>query len=121
MKNKLSTLLSIGILAIILAVPVVVLAGEATDWIEFKNPLNCNDLETCITDFLSLALAIAIPIATIYFLWAGVKLIKAGAEGNEAELGKAKKALLWSIIGLFVLGSLTGITAIIKSLLNVKS
>lgn len=119
MLKKLSTLLFLSVLTIILIAPLALHAGDQLGPIKIVNPLNCDNLESCITDILRVALAIAIPIATIYFLWAAIKLIKAGAEGDSSKIAEAKKALLWSVIGLFILGALTGIMAILKSLLGV--
>src|SRR3989344_1011755 len=108
MLKKLSTLLGSILAFILLTVPGAGLAGEVTDFVEFKNPLAWDTLNDLVGAVLGMLVAIAIPVAVVMFLLAGVKFIRAGASGNSGEIKKAKMALLWTIVGLAILASLSG-------------
>lgn len=47
-------------------------------------------------------------IALLLFLWGIVQYV-IGAQGNETKLKQGKQAMIWGIIGLFIMSSAWGI------------
>lgn len=54
-----------------------------------------------IMTLLKIAVQIGIPIASIFLIWSGFLFLT--AQGNEAQLTKAKSSFLWAVIGTAVL------------------
>jgi len=119
-KKRLSTLF-LGLTVVILVlVPVLVLAEEFGDGggtIEFVNPLLAESLIELMGLVVGVLLYFAIPIAAVYFLWAAVGLIQAAAKGESSKITEKKKALLYALVGIFLLASFTGILRLVTNLL----
>ncbi len=78
----------------------------------------------CISNFPSLLTAISGAImnivgilATIVILWAGILFVTSG--GNQAQIGKAKQALLYAVIGIGIVLAGNGLILVIKAVLGV--
>lgn len=83
--------------------------------ITLPNPLSANNITAVLNNILTFLSGIAASLAAVMFAWAG--LLYLTSAGNEGQLGKAKKALLYGVIGLGIalLGGLiiTGVQYII--------
>lgn len=77
------------------------LAQSQGGFLQLPNPLypidNLKDLVLRITSQLSLLIG---SIAIIVFVWAGILFLTSA--GNEAQIGKARKAVLYAVIGLAI-------------------
>ncbi len=83
---------------------------------EIKNPIAAKslvDLAKAIGKFL---FQIAIPIAVIIIIYAGLLFLTSG--GNQEKVKKARTALLYAIIGLAIILIGQGFFTLIKSILN---
>ncbi len=70
-----------------------------------KNPIDgINDIPSLIEAILNFVLIVGIPIITLAIIYCGFLFVT--AQGNSEKLGKAKKALLYTLIGsALLLGS----------------
>lgn len=75
------------------------------------NPLKTGSFTALMQSISQLAVAIGIPIAALFIIYSGLKLVM--ARGNEESIKKAKNGLLWAIIGS---GILIGAWTIMKIL-----
>jgi len=81
------------------------------------NPLKAESFTSLLENISRLAVEIGIPIAALFIIYAGLKLVT--AKGNEDAIKKAKESLQWAIIGS---GILIGAWTIMKILVStVKS
>lgn len=62
-----------------------------------KNPLKADSIPALIENIASFAVAIGLPIATIFIVYSGFLFVS--AKGNEKKLESAKETFKWSIIG----------------------
>lgn len=78
-------------------------AGSINISTGIKNPLgdNVKDLPTFIQSILNFVLVIGVPIVTLAIIYAGFLFVV--ARGNSEELTKAKKTLLYTLIGAALL------------------
>lgn len=81
------------------------------------NPLTAETFTELIDSIAGWIVIIAIPLATLGFLWAGFLFMTAG--GNEERVKKAKNTLIWVAVGLAICLIGKGLTSVIKSLLGV--
>ena len=83
--------------------------------ITLPNPLSANNITAVINNILAFLSGIAATLAAVMFAWAG--LLYLTSAGNEGQLGKARKVLIYGVIGLGIalLGGLiiTGVQYII--------
>ncbi len=85
---------------------------------KIQNPLNkdFSDIPSLINGVVDLALRLGVIVAVLALVWVGFKFII--AQGNPGEIDKAKQALWWVIIGIFILFSSKIVIEIIKGTLN---
>lgn len=100
------------LLVVCSSVPVLVLAqtsgGDAANElppVNIGNPLGeqttLNDIANAVLDIL---MVFAVPIILFFIVWAGFLYVT--ANGNETQISKATKALMYAVIGgVIVLGS----------------
>lgn len=76
------------------------------------------------SDFLELANAIgyyvyrvALPIAVVVIIYAGIKFLM--ARGNASEVTEAKSILLWAVVGVAVIVIGSGFFCLVKSILGI--
>ena len=84
---------------------------DGTDSTILCNPLKTNSFTSLMESVSQLAVQIGIPIAALFIIYSGLKLVM--ARGNEESIKDAKKGLLWAIIGS---GILIGAWTIMKIL-----
>lgn len=83
----------IGVVALFVVLPVLVLAQLPTATIPTSPGLTLNELETLITRLVRFFMAIGIVLAVGYIIWGGIALMHAG--GNDDAIKKAKTKI-WS-------------------------
>jgi hypothetical protein len=66
------------------------------------NPLNGNINSVCdlVIALVKAAIAIGIPIAILFIVWAGLKFVL--AQGNPGKIGEAQRNLLHVVIGIAI-------------------
>ena len=84
---------------------------DGTDSTILCNPLKTDSFTALMESISQLAVEIGIPIAALFIIYSGLKLVM--AKGNEESIKDAKKGLLWAIIGS---GILIGAWTIMKIL-----
>lgn len=77
------------------------------------NPLKTESFAALIESVSILAIQIGIPIAAIFIIYSGLKLVT--ARGNEESIKAAKNGLLWAIIGAGILIGAWTITKVLQS------
>lgn len=81
--------------------------------VNLTNPLgNINSFEALINAILDVAITIGTPLAVLAIIYCGFLFVK--AQGKAEELVTARKALLWTIIGVVVLLGAKLLSTIIK-------
>lgn len=90
--------------------------GGSPGIIKIKNPLGYDTFTGLLDSILNWLLLLASPVAVIMMLWAASLFMTAG--GNQERLTMAKKTLLWTIVGIFILMISKGITSTICSFLE---
>jgi hypothetical protein len=68
------------------------------NYVGFQNPLSANSICQALTLFLDAVSAIGGPIAVLFLVYAGFRMV--WARGNTKELDKAKTTLWYTIIGI---------------------
>lgn len=68
---------------------------------KISNPIRACDINDFIQKFLEGALKVAIPLVALAIIYSGFLFVS--ARGNTEKLGKAKDALLYSLIGAAIL------------------
>jgi hypothetical protein len=66
-----------------------------------KNPISSNTFEEFLDNLLRAVTNVGGVVVTLAIIYSGFLFVT--AQGNEAKLGKAKDALLWSLIGAAIL------------------
>ncbi len=87
-----------------------------------ENPLGdkINDIPSLIEQIVEIVLVVGIPIVALAIIYTGFLFIK--AQGAPEEITKAKKSLLYTIIGaVLLLGAFVISKAIIKTVDDIKS
>jgi|SRR3989344_8340066 len=79
----------------------------------FCNPINSKDFYALIEAILLVLWKFGIPILVLFIVFAGFKYVT--AQGNEAKVEEATKALWWSVVGGAVLLGARVIAAVIKA------
>lgn len=92
--------------------------GGTIGSITLANPLKVDSIEKLLQLILDIILIFATPIIVFFIIYSGFLFVT--AQGNDAQLTKAKTALLWTVIGgVIVLGAnvlLDVLVATVKSL-----
>lgn len=105
--------------ASIFILPFSVWAGPV---INLPNPLcaaggSCvNDIPTLITKVTQYVLTFIGALAVLVLVWAGILFLTSA--GNEGQVGKARKALLWAVIGLAIALAGTGLIALVSEIIG---
>ena len=109
-----------GIL-IVLALSLVAVPVLAQDFnLEDVNPITgVKDLDDVVNNVATGLFGVAIPIAVLMYIYAGVLYITAGAK--PANVQKAKSVLLYTSIGLAIILIGGGFVDLIISILNLGS
>ncbi len=78
---------------------------------------NLENILSAIGRLVSAATPIVIGIALLVFFWGLVKFIMAGDDGDSKK--RAKHLMLWSVIALFVMVSISGIIGFIGDAVDI--
>ncbi|MFH0852712.1 MAG: pilin [bacterium] len=81
-----------------------------------QNPLTACSFEELVKDIATWFYYIMIPISAIMVLYAGALFMTSA--GNEERIAKAKRALLWAIVGVAIILINYGFIDLIKSFLE---
>lgn len=111
MKKLLPILILCGIFAV--AIPVL----AETKTIIIDPPLKHNTIVEILGAITSLLVIIAISLGVIMIIWAGIQYMTAG--GSEEKIAKAKKTILYTIIGVAIVLAADFIIDIIKDVVGV--
>lgn len=83
------------------------------------NPIAAPDFQTFIKKVLDVVLQIGVPVAAIALVYSGFLFVK--ARGNAQELETAKKAFVWTVLGVAILlGAWLFATVIDTTIRNLK-
>ena len=66
------------------------------------------------TQILNPIIVLLFVLATIMFLWGVIQYV-IGSQGDTGKLEKAKSAILYGIIGMFIMASAWGIVAVLQN------
>src|SRR3989339_1930205 len=86
---------------------------DDTDSTILCNPLKTDSFTSLMESVSQLAVEIGIPVAALFIIYSGLKLVM--ARGNEDAIKDAKKGLTWAIIGSGVLIGAWTIMKILQS------
>jgi hypothetical protein len=89
--------------------------GETTT---LPNPLPFSDIPSLINGIVNAIMVLALAIAPIVFMYAGLRYYY--AQGNPEEAKKATHIMKWAIAGIVIILIANGITAVIKDAMEVK-
>ena len=81
------------------------------------NPLKFTSWPALIGAIASFIFYIALSVAVIMFIWAGILFLT--SRGNEQQITKAKSAFTWAVIGLILALVSSGLAYLIRDILNV--
>lgn len=87
--------------------------------IDLKSPLAATTIEGIIKGIISFLFEIGIVLAPLMILAGGFLFVTAG--GNLEQINRAKKIILWTIIGFLIVLLAQGIIGLIENLLGVTS
>lgn len=81
-----------------------------------ENPTNVPTLYDFIREVLTIVVKIGIPVATVFIIWSGFLFLT--AQGDEAQLTKAKHSFVWACVGTAVLLGAWLLATAIKSTID---
>jgi len=87
--------------AILISVPLAEVLA-VTDTRSIPNPITSRNFPCLVKAITAAAIQIAVPLAVVAIIIAGVRFIIAAVSGNEGEITKAKTMLWWVLIGTAV-------------------
>ncbi|MBI5139707.1 hypothetical protein HZA26_03820 [Candidatus Nomurabacteria bacterium] len=82
-------------------IPASSFAAKICDPGKLCNPIDSDTIQEFILTFLEGAIKIGIPIVALAIIYSGFLFVS--SSGNSEKLGKAKNALLYSVIGAAIL------------------
>jgi amino acid transporter len=106
------TLIFIGILSIIVLVPII--AGAET--VEIPNPLKYDDPLKIIGAITGLLQMLAIAVAVIIIIIAGIQYMTSA--GSEDKAKKAKNMIVYALIGVAIVTAVNFIIGLIEEILG---
>ncbi len=83
---------------------------------QVNNPLNFSSVSSFMEALLRAVIAIGIPIAVLFVVWAGLKFVT--AQGNAEELKAARKNFVWTIVGIAIFLGAALLAQLIKATLQ---
>lgn len=75
--------------------------GQSAIKVKLDNPLGSTTIYQFLEKVLGLMVDIGFPVLILAIVYTGFLFVK--AQGNETELGKAKQAFFWTIVGGVIL------------------
>ncbi len=85
--------------------------GSLTVSTPLQNPIKFNTFSAFVDAVITAAVTILMPFVILAFVWSGFLFVK--AQGKPEEIETAKKAIIWSVIGAFILLGSWGFAQII--------
>jgi len=82
--------------------------------IEIPNPLQAQTFEDLVIAIATFVWNIALAVAVIFVIIAGFLFVTGG--GDPTQVQKAKNILIYTVIGIFVIGISRGLIEVIKNL-----
>lgn len=114
-KSRRFSLTLVLVFAFLLLMPLFQASGNGTSKSSsFTNPLTATSFSEITENIIKWIVNIGILIAVVMIIYSGLLFMTAA--GEEEKITKAKKALMWSLIGLAILLIGKGWISIIKSL-----
>jgi hypothetical protein len=83
---------------------------------EFDNPIKFDTISEFLVELLNVILQLSYPVIVVAIIYTGFLFVT--AQGNEAKLGKAKTALLWTLIGATIILGAFVLSAAIKGTID---
>ncbi|HUO75606.1 MAG TPA: pilin [Candidatus Paceibacterota bacterium] len=80
------------------------------------NPLGTTDITALFSKLSTALFQIAIPVAVVMYVWAGIMLLV--SRGEPGRVTKAKQIFLYTTIGLVVIFAASGLVSLIQSIFN---
>jgi hypothetical protein len=78
-----------------------------------------SDLTVILDNIRSMVIyPVFVGLSVIMFMWAGILFLT--ASGDPAKIDKAKKAVIWGVVGIFVVFLAYSVNSFIKSILGIK-
>lgn len=68
---------------------------------KIQNPIRYNNFYEFVSAVIEVIVEILMPFVVLMFVWTGFMFVK--AQGNKTEIDTAKTALVWTVLGTFVL------------------
>lgn len=93
--------------------------GTSTQNFEIPNPIGINTFQELVNVIGTWIFNLAIPIAVIIIIYAGVLMLTSG--GNPTQFQKGTKALWYAVLGLAVVLIGKGFVTLIQSILSLKN
>ena len=96
--------------------------SDSNEITRLKNPLNngIDDIPSFITAVIKIVLYVGIPIVALAIIYTGFLFVE--AQGNAEKITKAKKALVYTLIGaVLLLGAFVIAEAIVSTVDDIKS
>ena len=91
-------------------------APAAGNTLALQNPIKYNNFSDFVAAVTQTAVKVLLPFVVLAFIYSGFLFVK--AQGNEKELEAAKKAIIWSVVGAFILFGAWGFAQIIKTTIS---
>lgn len=117
------SLITVGIGLALFVLPLVAFAADTntnTTQSTVQNPLgNINSACALIKALLGAAVAIGIPIAVLFIVWAGFKFVL--ARGNSEKLSEARQNMLYTVIGIGIFLGAWLLASVIANTVNALS
>lgn len=86
--------------------------------IEIKNPLVAENFEDIINNLIDFVFNIAIVLTPLMIILGGVLFVTAA--GNLEQVTRAKKIIIWTLVGFFIVLLAKGISDLIATLLGIS-
>jgi hypothetical protein len=83
------------------------------DALKFSNPIKAVSIEALIADLLQFVTKLGAAVVVMMVIYSGFLFVK--AQGDPAELEKAKKTFLWTVIGGVILLGAAALAEVIKN------
>lgn len=107
---------TLSVLTLVLIVlPILVLA---VDPVIVDNPLDATTTEEIIENLIGFLFKIGIVLAPLMIIIGGFLFVTAG--GNIEQVNRAKKIIIWTLVGFFVVLLARGIMDLIYMILGLK-
>ena len=86
------------------------------------NPLSVCSFLDLVKAIANAVVVISMPIAAVAIIFVGLRLVIASARGDSGEIGKARKLLLYIVIGtVLVVGASSLAIAVINTIKNITA